>query len=131
VEVFRSLSLSTRLWGGGICERRRWYLIRGSGRGGPWGGTERMERGDLGDMVGGAECGRSWRDLADGGGWGKGKREEWGGRRKEVLCDSALGFGNGDLVLFGARVWDWTMKLRRWMEVNPTIEMCSGGVIRG
>jgi hypothetical protein len=37
-------------------------------------------------------------DLAGGGGWGK------------ALCEigsgSGLGFGTGDLVLFGARVWD-------------------------
>jgi hypothetical protein len=50
------------------------------------------------------------RDLAGGGGWGKGRREERGGRREEVLCEigsgSGLGFGTGDLVLFGARVWD-------------------------
>jgi hypothetical protein len=64
-----------------------------------------------------------------------GKGEERGGRSEEALCEigsgSGLGFGTGDLVLFGARVWDWPMKLGHWMEASWTVEMCFGGVIRG
>jgi hypothetical protein len=68
----------------------------------------RGERGDSVDMVGEAECGRSWQGSGRRRRLGKG--EERGGRSEEALCEigsgSGLGFGTGDLVLFGARVWD-------------------------
>jgi hypothetical protein len=50
--------------------------------------------------------------------------------RCEIGLGLGLGFGSGDWFCLGLG-FGTAMKLRRWMEVSWTVEMCFIGVIRG